>query len=59
MPGDPIGVAEAWLAQDPDPSTRAELAGLLEGARAGDDAALHALAGAFDGTLAFGTAVGA
>ena len=54
--GDLIGVAEAWLAQDPDPSTRAELAGLLEGARAGDDAALHAPADAFDGTLAFGTA---
>ncbi|MFI9462028.1 phospho-sugar mutase [Streptomyces xiamenensis] len=42
--------AEAWLAEDPDPDTRAELAALLA---AGDDAAL---AERFGGTLQFGTA---
>ncbi|MFF0723374.1 phospho-sugar mutase [Streptomyces sp. NPDC004134] len=42
--------AGAWLAEDPDPDTRAELAALL---RAGDTAAL---AERFAGTLQFGTA---
>ncbi|QKV70406.1 phospho-sugar mutase [Streptomyces harbinensis] len=42
--------AEAWLAEDPDPETRAELAALLA---AGDEAAL---AERFAGTLQFGTA---
>ncbi|MFD7512079.1 phospho-sugar mutase [Streptomyces sp. NPDC059853] len=42
--------AEAWLAEDPDPETRAELAALLA---AGDEAAL---ADRFAGTLQFGTA---
>jgi phosphomannomutase len=40
----------AWLAVDPDPETRAELASLVE---AGDAAALHAR---FDHPLTFGTA---
>ncbi|TDC15057.1 phospho-sugar mutase [Streptomyces sp. 8K308] len=43
-------VARAWLAEDPDPETRAELAALLD---AGDTAAL---AERFAGTLQFGTA---
>ena len=34
-----LALAEAWIAQDPDPETRAELAALVEGARAGDAAA--------------------
>ncbi|WP_166021427.1 phospho-sugar mutase [Streptomyces chilikensis] len=42
--------ARAWLAEDPDPDTRAELGALIE---AGDEAAL---AGRFSGTLQFGTA---
>ncbi|MEU0093589.1 phospho-sugar mutase [Kribbella sp. NPDC006257] len=42
--------AEAWLSQDPDPDTRAELQDLLS-AGAGDE-----LADRFSGTLEFGTA---
>ena len=42
--------ARVWLAQDPDPDTRAELEGLL---RDGDDGALRER---FDGRLEFGTA---
>ncbi|MEU9358074.1 phospho-sugar mutase [Streptomyces sp. NPDC048301] len=42
--------AQAWLAEDPDPETRAELQGLIE---AGDE---PALADRFAGTLQFGTA---
>jgi phosphomannomutase len=42
--------AEAWLAEDPDPDTRAELSHLID---AGD---WPAIAGRFDGRLEFGTA---
>lgn len=42
--------AEAWMAADPDPSTRAELAALLE---AGDGAEVRAR---FEHPLMFGTA---
>ncbi|MFI9721638.1 phospho-sugar mutase [Streptomyces sp. NPDC052396] len=45
-----IARAEAWLAEDPDAETRAELAELI---KAGD---LPELAGRFAGTLQFGTA---
>ncbi|MCZ7416939.1 MULTISPECIES: phospho-sugar mutase [unclassified Streptomyces] len=45
-----IAEARTWLAEDPDPDTRAELAALLE---AGDEAEL---ADRFAGTLQFGTA---
>ncbi|GAA2486987.1 phospho-sugar mutase [Streptomyces gobitricini] len=45
-----IAQAEAWLAEDPDPETRDELAGLVE-ARDLDE-----LAARFSGTLQFGTA---
>jgi phosphomannomutase len=48
--------ARAWLAEDPDPATRAELADLLERAQAGDAGGLADLAESFDGTLQFGTA---
>jgi phosphomannomutase len=51
-----LALAEAWIAQDPDPETRAELAELVEGARTGDPAATDELADRFDGRLAFGTA---
>ncbi len=47
---DLLGRAKAWLAEDPDAETRAELAGLIE---AGDHAEL---ADRFSGTLQFGTA---
>ncbi|MET8827122.1 phospho-sugar mutase [Streptomyces sp. NPDC004610] len=50
MHDDLLARAEAWLAEDPDPDTRAELAALLA---AGDRAAL---ADRFSGTLQFGTA---
>lgn len=50
MQQDLITQARTWLAEDPDPETRDELAGLID---AGD---LAALAGRFAGTLQFGTA---
>ncbi|MFJ3932411.1 phospho-sugar mutase [Streptomyces sp. NPDC090029] len=50
MQDDLIARAEAWLAEDPDPVTRAELAALIE---ARD---LDALGDRFSGTLQFGTA---
>ncbi|MFE5241895.1 MULTISPECIES: phospho-sugar mutase [unclassified Streptomyces] len=50
MQQDLMTQARAWLAEDPDPDTRAELAGLVD---AGD---LDALADRFSGTLQFGTA---
>ncbi|MGW2977675.1 phospho-sugar mutase [Streptomyces humidus] len=50
MHDDLLTRARSWLADDPDPQTRAELAGLIE---AGDVAGL---AERFAGTLQFGTA---
>ncbi|MCZ9336823.1 phospho-sugar mutase, partial [Streptomyces sp. TRM76130] len=47
---DVIATARAWLAEDPDPETRAELAGLL------DQENVAELAARFSGTLQFGTA---
>jgi phosphomannomutase len=54
--GEPTGRAHQWLAEDPDPDTRAELAAVLAAAEAGDEAALADLADRFSGTLQFGTA---
>ena len=48
--------AEAWLAQDPDAQTVAELRALLDAAIAGDTAAIADLHDRFDTRLAFGTA---
>lgn len=48
-----IARAKAWLAEDPDPDTREELAELLDTAGAADSAELAAR---FGGTLQFGTA---
>jgi phosphomannomutase len=45
--------ARAWLAEDPDPQTQAELAALLD---AGTPEAEAAIADRFGGTLQFGTA---
>ncbi len=51
-----IARAEAWLDQDPDPETRAELEALLAGAREGDAGAETELHDRFDSRLDFGTA---
>ncbi|MEU8552314.1 phospho-sugar mutase [Streptomyces roseoverticillatus] len=48
-----IAQAQTWLAEDPDPDTREELARLIDGAATGDTADL---ADRFAGTLQFGTA---
>ncbi|WP_205856889.1 phospho-sugar mutase [Phytoactinopolyspora endophytica] len=48
--------AHNWLADDPDPATRAELHDLLRRASAGDADALADLGDRFAGFLAFGTA---
>ena len=48
--------ARAWLAEDPDPVTVAELAALIANAEAGEADSVAELADAFDGTLQFGTA---
>ena len=53
---DVLAFARGWLADDPDPDTRAELAGLLERADEGDEAALADLRDRFGGRLQFGTA---
>ncbi|WJV46568.1 phospho-sugar mutase [Streptomyces flavofungini] len=53
--GELIARAQAWLAEDPDPETREELAKLVDAAP-GSPAVLDELAGRFAGTLQFGTA---
>ncbi len=45
-----------WIADDPDPSTRAALVSLLEQAEGGDERAAEEIASAFAGDLEFGTA---
>jgi phosphomannomutase len=49
-------LAEAWLAEDPDPITAAELRAMLAACDAEDPAAHKELAERFTGALAFGTA---
>ena len=51
-----LDTARAWLAEDPDPATSAQLSALISRAEAGDTGAADELADAFDGTLQFGTA---
>jgi len=46
----------AWIADDPDPATRAEAEALLTRAEAGEPDAAARLSDAFDGRLTFGTA---
>ncbi len=53
---DTIDLARAWLAQDPDGETRAELRDLIERTEHGDADAAASLADRFAGRLAFGTA---
>ncbi|PSL38753.1 phosphomannomutase [Labedella gwakjiensis] len=48
--------AQAWLAQDPDEETRAELQDLIDAVEGGSAEAEAALADRFDSRLAFGTA---
>ncbi|MFE0426496.1 hypothetical protein ACFW15_29725, partial [Streptomyces sp. NPDC058953] len=50
-PRDLIERAERWLAEDPDPDTRDELAKLIDGASAGGEPAAE-LAARFAGRLA-------
>jgi len=51
-----LDAARAWLAQDPDDETRAELSTLIDSAEAHEAAALAELHDRFDTRLAFGTA---
>lgn len=51
-----LDTARAWLSEDPDPATAAELEALIGRAEAGDADAADELSDAFDGTLQFGTA---
>ena len=51
-----LAAARAWLAQDPDSRTRAELRDLIDRAAQGDAAASADLADRFAGRLLFGTA---
>lgn len=53
---DLLNEARAWLADDPDPATRSELAALIEEADQGDASALAELGDRFSGFLVFGTA---
>lgn len=53
---DTVEQARAWIAQDPDPVTRAELEALVALVAAGDDAAAADLEDRFSGRLEFGTA---
>jgi phosphomannomutase len=48
--------ARTWLADDPDPDTRRELADLVDRVESGDPAARHDVADRFAGMLQFGTA---
>ncbi len=50
------GRAWDWIAGDPDPTTRAELAALVEAAEVGDPAAADEVADRFAAELEFGTA---
>ncbi|MCL2849678.1 MAG: phospho-sugar mutase [Micrococcales bacterium] len=56
MPSELAAQVAAWIADDPDPATAAELAGLLAAWRDGDDEARAELADRFAGPLEFGTA---
>ncbi|MET4158912.1 phospho-sugar mutase [Agromyces sp. PvR057] len=51
-----IALAQAWVAQDPDPETRVELLDLVARVQGGDAEASADLADRFDQRLAFGTA---
>ena len=56
MSDDLKAAAEAWLSEDPDPDTRAELRTLLDAGALPDSNSAAELADRFAGTLEFGTA---
>ncbi|MDQ3103707.1 MAG: phospho-sugar mutase, partial [Actinomycetota bacterium] len=56
MTGDLLALAHRWLAADPDPDTRTELAAVIGAAERGDTSARTDLADRFAGRLQFGTA---
>ena len=56
LPGELLRQARAWIADDPDPATRAELTGVLAAVEAGDADSMVDLADRFVGLLEFGTA---
>lgn len=51
-----VDAVRAWIAHDPDPTTREQLSALLRDALAGDVAAVREIQDCFAGTLKFGTA---
>jgi len=51
-----VAAAKAWLAQDPDAETRAELEPIIAAAESGDEAAAADLESRFGARLEFGTA---
>lgn len=51
-----IARAQAWIEDDPDSATRAQLADLVDAAAAGDEVARRELRDSFAGFLEFGTA---
>jgi phosphomannomutase len=53
---DVIDAARTWIADDPDPETRAELQALVDEVAGGSAEARQSLHSRFDGRLAFGTA---
>jgi len=53
---DPVSLARDFIAEDPDPGTRAELEALLKRVEGGDEAAHRDLDDRFSGPLEFGTA---
>ncbi|MPZ94463.1 MAG: phospho-sugar mutase [Propionibacteriales bacterium] len=53
---DVLASARAWIAEDPDPDTRAELTALVAAVEGGDAEAAAELADRFAGRLEFGTA---
>ena len=53
---DVVEVARAWIADDPDAETRAELQAIVDDALGGSDQAREALHERFDSRLSFGTA---
>ena len=56
MSADRLALARDWIADDPDPQTRAELESVLSAVESGDQAAVADLQDRFSGLLEFGTA---
>lgn len=56
LPADLVARARDWVADDPDPATRAELDALIDAATSGEAEAVAELADRFAADLSFGTA---